>query len=316
MDVVHALSRIIDSSTIIVGHSLSCDFAALGIVHLHVIDTAALFPHKQGWPFKRGLRDLAVEFLMREVQTGDCGHCPISDALVAFELAIYFISTPEECRASFLPAPWANSAPPKDRHTLFHHMYNILSVQGCEATSQLEKISIVCHSYKGNAFDMAEKFSLGGGVESDVAKTHAAFERDSHLCAAAAEMFQVRDVQHDSVVDAMGALCADMRSSSNIEQCETFMHCINIPCDFTAPPCGPRAALCSSHDELDSLLVKLEAAAPAQSMLLVLTQEDLSATIKLFAKKQRYRVILISLEYGICMFPMRIMCDIQSGVVK
>ena len=66
---LNKLRRYISSSTIIVGHSLDSDFKCLKLVHHRVIDTAALYPHPKGAPFKLGLKNLAFDYLGLEVQT-------------------------------------------------------------------------------------------------------------------------------------------------------------------------------------------------------------------------------------------------------
>lgn len=62
------LMELIDERTIIVGHSLDTDLKVLCMVHRRVIDTAALFPHPNGLPYKHSLKRLAKEFLGRQVQ--------------------------------------------------------------------------------------------------------------------------------------------------------------------------------------------------------------------------------------------------------
>jgi RNA exonuclease 1 len=53
-----ALGRLIGTDTILIGHALDNDLRALRLVHHRVIDTAALFPHSRGLPYRRALRDL------------------------------------------------------------------------------------------------------------------------------------------------------------------------------------------------------------------------------------------------------------------
>lgn len=53
-----ALARFISADTILIGHALDNDLRALRIVHRRVVDTAALFPHSRGPPYRRALRDL------------------------------------------------------------------------------------------------------------------------------------------------------------------------------------------------------------------------------------------------------------------
>ena len=53
-----ALGRLIGTDTILIGHALDNDLRALRLVHRYVVDTAALFPHSRGLPYRRALRDL------------------------------------------------------------------------------------------------------------------------------------------------------------------------------------------------------------------------------------------------------------------
>ena len=56
------LSSIIDADTVVLGHGLENDLKALRMVHTRVVDTAVLFQHPRGWPYRRALRDLYVPF--------------------------------------------------------------------------------------------------------------------------------------------------------------------------------------------------------------------------------------------------------------
>jgi RNA exonuclease 1 len=56
--VQRALGRLIGADTILIGHSLDNDLRALRLVHHRVVDTAVLFPHPRGLPYRRALRDL------------------------------------------------------------------------------------------------------------------------------------------------------------------------------------------------------------------------------------------------------------------
>lgn len=53
-----ALAPFIGADTILIGHALDNDLRALRLVHRRVVDTAALFPHPRGLPYRRALRDL------------------------------------------------------------------------------------------------------------------------------------------------------------------------------------------------------------------------------------------------------------------
>ena len=99
---VHAeLRRVIGPDTVVVGHSLDSDMKALRLVHSRVIDTAALYPHPRGAPFKQSLKSLASKILGVSIQAdaqkdshcpvSSCGHDSIQDAAVALELALVYM---------------------------------------------------------------------------------------------------------------------------------------------------------------------------------------------------------------------------------
>lgn len=52
------LDSLIDSNTILIGHALDNDLKTLRIIHHKCIDTALLFPHRAGPPYRRSLKDL------------------------------------------------------------------------------------------------------------------------------------------------------------------------------------------------------------------------------------------------------------------
>jgi RNA exonuclease 1 len=53
-----SLDDLINSNTVIVGHALDNDLKTLRMIHTKCVDTAILFPHKLGPPYRRSLRDL------------------------------------------------------------------------------------------------------------------------------------------------------------------------------------------------------------------------------------------------------------------
>ncbi len=67
-DVQAVLLLMFSSRTILIGHSLESDLKALKMTHATVVDTSVVFPHKMGPPYKRALRMLAAELLMRIIQ--------------------------------------------------------------------------------------------------------------------------------------------------------------------------------------------------------------------------------------------------------
>ena len=52
------LNTCLDSNTILIGHALDNDLKSLRILHHKCIDTALLFPHRAGAPYRRSLKDL------------------------------------------------------------------------------------------------------------------------------------------------------------------------------------------------------------------------------------------------------------------
>ena len=52
------LDTYLDSNTILIGHALDNDLKTLRILHHKCIDTALLFPHRAGAPYRRALKDL------------------------------------------------------------------------------------------------------------------------------------------------------------------------------------------------------------------------------------------------------------------
>lgn len=67
-DVQKHLLKLFNDSSILVGHSLESDFKALKLVHNTVVDTAEVYPHRRGLPFKRALRTLVAEHLRKIIQ--------------------------------------------------------------------------------------------------------------------------------------------------------------------------------------------------------------------------------------------------------
>lgn len=98
-DVQRDLLEMFSSKSILVGHSLDSDMKALKIFHQRFVDTAQLFPHKRGLPFKRALRTLMVENLRVIIQE-DVGHDSKEDASAALRLVLWKMKTdvPEKAK--------------------------------------------------------------------------------------------------------------------------------------------------------------------------------------------------------------------------
>ena len=78
------LKYYVSTTTIIIGHGLENDLNVLRLIHHHVIDTAILYPHPRGRPYRNGLKDLVKRETGLDVQTaGEHGHSSFEDAAAA-----------------------------------------------------------------------------------------------------------------------------------------------------------------------------------------------------------------------------------------
>lgn len=86
------LFSLIAPTTPLIGHGLENDLNAVRIVHPVIVDTALLYPHKAGLPYRNGLKQLMDYHLNRKIQqeTGPkvVGHDSAEDARAAGELAL------------------------------------------------------------------------------------------------------------------------------------------------------------------------------------------------------------------------------------
>ncbi|GAU89785.1 hypothetical protein RvY_02296 [Ramazzottius varieornatus] len=82
---------IINEETILMGHSLESDLLSMKLIHRNIIDTSVVFPHRQGPPYKRALRNLMREYLSKIIQEDASGHDSREDAAACMELMIYKI---------------------------------------------------------------------------------------------------------------------------------------------------------------------------------------------------------------------------------
>lgn len=90
-DVQAVLLSMFSAESILLGHSLESDFLALKLIHSSVVDTAIVFPHRLGLPFKRALRNLMADHLKRIIQDNVGGHDSSEDASACMELMIWKI---------------------------------------------------------------------------------------------------------------------------------------------------------------------------------------------------------------------------------
>ncbi|XP_051526068.1 RNA exonuclease 1 homolog isoform X2 [Myxocyprinus asiaticus] len=90
-DVQAVLLSMFSAESILIGHSLESDLFALKLIHSTVVDTAIVFPHRLGLPFKRALRNLMADYLKRIIQDNVGGHDSSEDAGACMELMIWKI---------------------------------------------------------------------------------------------------------------------------------------------------------------------------------------------------------------------------------
>lgn len=93
IDVQKDILRMVSADDILIGHSLQSDLNVLKLRHPKIVDTALIYEHKAGPPFKPSLRYLASEYLHIDIQkdTG-LGHDSYEDAKACMELTKLKIS--------------------------------------------------------------------------------------------------------------------------------------------------------------------------------------------------------------------------------
>eukprot|EP00276_Gloeochaete_wittrockiana_P024629 CAMPEP_0184366844 /NCGR_PEP_ID=MMETSP1089-20130417/155649_1 /TAXON_ID=38269 ORGANISM="Gloeochaete wittrockiana, Strain SAG46.84" /NCGR_SAMPLE_ID=MMETSP1089 /ASSEMBLY_ACC=CAM_ASM_000445 /LENGTH=726 /DNA_ID=CAMNT_0026708603 /DNA_START=15 /DNA_END=2195 /DNA_ORIENTATION=+ len=72
--------------TYLVGHSLENDLVALKVMHERIIDTAVIYGHPRGPPYKPALRHLARSVLGVTIQDGEDGHDSVQDSVSCMKL--------------------------------------------------------------------------------------------------------------------------------------------------------------------------------------------------------------------------------------
>lgn len=97
------IARFVGPDTIIIGHGLENDLNAMRLLHSTVVDTALLFPHHKGLPFRHGLKLLSSKHLQRSIQDGPAtaGHSSVEDAKASLDLVKWKMST--DARSPFSP---------------------------------------------------------------------------------------------------------------------------------------------------------------------------------------------------------------------
>ncbi|XP_029004193.1 RNA exonuclease 1 homolog [Betta splendens] len=90
-DVQAVLLSMFSAESILIGHSLESDLLALKLIHSSIVDTAIVFPHRLGLPYKRALKNLMADYLKRIIQDNVEGHDSSEDASACMELMFWKI---------------------------------------------------------------------------------------------------------------------------------------------------------------------------------------------------------------------------------
>ncbi|KAI0938065.1 hypothetical protein AcV7_003362 [Taiwanofungus camphoratus] len=87
------LDAFISANTIIIGHGLENDLKTLRMVHHRCVDTAIMFPHSAGPPYRRALRALVKEYLGKTIQSGGgtTGHSSVEDSIATLDLVRWHV---------------------------------------------------------------------------------------------------------------------------------------------------------------------------------------------------------------------------------
>lgn len=131
-----SLARLIGPSTIMVGHGLENDLRALRILHTAIVDTALLFPHPRGLPYRQGLQSLASNHLQRSIQNGPAtqGHSSVEDALASLDLIKWKLTN--DPRSPFSPLPVASTGAASQRRLSGDGSSSIAPAAGVTALQQ------------------------------------------------------------------------------------------------------------------------------------------------------------------------------------
>ncbi|KAH9376929.1 hypothetical protein HPB48_002756 [Haemaphysalis longicornis] len=84
-----ALLRLFNASAVFVAHGLENDLRALKLVHDRVAYTAVVFPHHRGLPYRRSLRSLVGDYVIRGVANGLLGHDSVANAKACMKLMLW-----------------------------------------------------------------------------------------------------------------------------------------------------------------------------------------------------------------------------------
>lgn len=95
------LWQFIDAQTVLIGHSLYNDLAALGMVHIRVVDSAIITRVAVGEDCQRhwALKTLCQQFLDRDIQARNDGHDCVEDTYAAREVILWCLRNASKLQA-------------------------------------------------------------------------------------------------------------------------------------------------------------------------------------------------------------------------
>ncbi|KAL9021910.1 MAG: hypothetical protein Q9185_000924 [Variospora sp. 1 TL-2023] len=160
-DVQKRLLDMLTPRTILVGHSLDSDLAALKLTHPFIVDTSVLYQHPRGPPLKPSLKWLAQKYLHREIQKGhgSLGHDSVEDSRACLDLVKMKCEKGPE---------WGNSA--ANGETIFKRLSRTPRAGSSLAAdgSQGKTGAIVDHGAPEKNFGQMAPFSIGCGSDAEV----------------------------------------------------------------------------------------------------------------------------------------------------
>lgn len=95
------LWQFIDAQTVLIGHSLNHDLAALGMVHTHIVDSAIITRVAVGEDCQQhwALKTLCQQFLDWDIQARNDGHNCVEDTYAAREVILWSLQNASKLQA-------------------------------------------------------------------------------------------------------------------------------------------------------------------------------------------------------------------------